>query len=288
MITVHRSGLSIALTVLVVFPAVAQSAAAPAATVIESRLAAESTAMSRAMRAVDFGVPLEQLPQPAGPPPTPRHTGFKAMLKALGGDVKNLPSMTNLYWAVGGGALSLGVHQVDDRVRRQVVGNETADNILKPGRIIGNSATLIGASVATYAFGRLRDQPKVSHVGMDLLRSLAMTQVMVRPLKYSTRRERPDQSDKTSFPSGHAADTFAVATVLERHVGWRYSIPGYLFASYIAASRLPSNRHWLSDVTFGATIGVIAGRTVTRRVAPLPVAPVSVPGGMALMYRKTW
>ena len=34
--------------------------------------------------------------QPAGPPPTPRHTGFKAMLKSLGSDVEHLPSKENL------------------------------------------------------------------------------------------------------------------------------------------------------------------------------------------------
>ena len=228
-----------------------------------------------------------QLPQAAGAPPTPRHTGFAAMFKAIGSDIKHLPSLTNVYFAAGGGAVSIGMHQLDAKVHQQVVGNDTADNFLKPGQIIGDSLTLLGASAATYAYGRLRDQPKVSHVGMDMLRSLAISQLIVQPLKYATQRERPDQSDKRSFPSGHAADTFAIATVLERHVGWRYSIPGYLFASYVAVSRLPTNRHWLSDVTFGATVGIIAGRTVTRR-EPLPVTPVSVPGGMALMYHRAW
>ena len=272
MTTIHRTGLGMVLMLIGALPLAAQSGV-PAAS------------LSRAVRTVGF---VGSLPQPAGPPPTPRHTGIKAMVKALGTDLKHLPSTTNLYWAAGGGAVSIAAHQVDDEVRKQVVGDQTADDIFKPGRIIGNSATLIGASVATYAYGRLRDEPRVSHVGMDLLESLAVTQVMSRPLKYSTRRERPDHSGKTSFPSGHAADTFAVATALERHVGWKYSITGYLFASYIATSRLPSNRHWLSDITFGATIGVIAGRTVTRPGHQLPVTPVSVPGGLAMVYRHTW
>src|SRR4051794_21465599 len=37
--------------------------------------------------------------KPAGPPPTPRHTGVKAMVKDLVDDVKHLPSMENLFWA---------------------------------------------------------------------------------------------------------------------------------------------------------------------------------------------
>jgi hypothetical protein len=45
--------------------------------------------------------------------------------------------------------------------------------------------------------------------------------------------------------------TFAFATALERHLNWKYSIIGYTFASYVAISRLPANRHWLSDAVFG-------------------------------------
>ena len=147
---------------------------------------------------------------------------------------------------------------------------------------------LAGASVV-YAVGRLNDAPKVSHVGMDLIQSLAMSEALTQTLKYTTRRERPDDSGRNSFPSGHAADTFAFATALERHLGWRYAVPAYVFSSYVAISRLPANRHWLSDAVFGSAVGIIAGRTVTSHEAiPFPVAVVTVPGGMAVMYvRRT-
>ena len=88
-----------------------------------------------------------------------------------------------------------------------------------------------------YATGRLQDKPRVSHVGMDLIQSLAMSEALTQTL-YSTRPERPDNSGKNSFPSGHAADTFAFATALERHPGWRYAVPAYMFSSYVAISRL--------------------------------------------------
>jgi membrane-associated phospholipid phosphatase len=57
--------------------------------------------------------------------------------------------------------------------------------------------------------------------------------------------------------------TFASATVLQRHFGWKGAI-AYTAAAYVAASRLHENRHYLSDVVFGAAIGTVAGRTVTR------------------------
>src|SRR4029453_897515 len=56
----------------------------------------------------DYGEQVIQ--QPAGPPPTPRHTGLKAMAKDLVEDVKHLPSKENLFWAGLGGGLALAVH----------------------------------------------------------------------------------------------------------------------------------------------------------------------------------
>ncbi len=87
---------------------------------------------------------------------------------------------------------------------------------------------------------------------------------MVEPLKFAVGRERPDHSNHQSFPSGHSAVTFAAATVIERHLGWKRAALGYLIAGYVASSRLHDNVHYVSDVAFGAAVGTIAGRTVTQ------------------------
>jgi membrane-associated phospholipid phosphatase len=228
------------------------------------------------------------IPQPAGPPPTPRHTGIKALFKNLGQDVKELPSKENAIWAGVGGALALAVHPFDDNVTEALTGSTGAKRFFKPGKYMGGLPTLLSTSLAVYITGRAGDHPKVSHVGMDLIQSLIISEGITQGLKYATRRERPDQSSKTSFPSGHAADTFAFATALERHLGWKYAGPAYILASYVAISRVPSNRHWLSDAVFGSAVGIIAGRTVTSEEAshPYPVAVTHVPGGVAVMYTR--
>jgi membrane-associated phospholipid phosphatase len=225
------------------------------------------------------------LQKPAGPPPTPAHTGIKAMLKGLVTDFKNLPSKENALWAGIGGAAALAVHPADDSVNAHLVGKGFVDNIFAPGRIIGSTPVLLGVAVTVYAVGRSKDEPKVSHVGMDLIRSLAVGEAMTQTLKYTTRRERPDGSGRNSFPSGHATDTFAFATALERHLGWRGAVPAYVIASYVAASRLHENRHFASDVVFGSAVGIIAGRTVTRHGHDYYAADVHlVPGGAALLF----
>ena len=112
--------------------------------------------------------------------------------------------------------------------------------------------------------------------------------MLVEPIKFSTHRLRPDGSNHQSFPSGHAAVTFAAATVIERHLGWREERAGVVIASYVAASRLHDNVHYLSDVVFGAAVGSIAGRTVVHHQADYwALTPVAVPGGgVALLVTR--
>lgn len=226
--------------------------------------------------------------KPAGPPPTPEHTGVKAMLREIVVDVTNLPSKQNLFWLAVGGGAAAGAHQFDTSVNSDLVGPTWAHRAFVPGAYLGQSYTLLTAAGIVYVTGRAKDLPRVSHMGSDLIQSVAIAELMTQGLKYTVRRERPDGSGANGFPSGHAADTFAFATALERHFGWKYAVPGYLFASYVAASRLHDNVHYLSDVVFGSAVGIIAGRTVTRHGREnFPVAVVPMPGGGAVMYTRT-
>jgi PAP2 superfamily len=224
--------------------------------------------------------------QPAPPEPTPRHTGVHALFKELFVDFKHIPSKENLYWAAGGGRLAAAVHPVDDNVNQAFLdASSGVKNAFKPGAVLGQFPTLIAAATTVYIVGRAGDKPRVSHTGMDLIRALLVSEAMVETLKYTTRRERPDGSGKNSFPSGHAADTFAFATALERHLNWKFVVPAYVFSSYVAMSRLPANRHWLSDVVFGSTVGIISGRTVTgHELNKYHVQLVPIPGGVAVTY----
>ena len=218
-------------------------------------------------------------------PPTPPHTGVHALTSGLVEDVKHLPSMPNAYLAMIGGGLAAGLHPLDDDVNDRLKGSE---NVWRPGKYVGLTPVQMGTAAVIYAWGRLEDQPKVSHLGMDLLRAQILASGLTVGLKYATQRERPDGSSPHSFPSGHASITFATATVIERHLGWRYSVLGYTIASYVAASRLHDNRHWLSDVVFGSAVGAIGGRTVTQHGRNVwTMTPVPVPGGVALLAMRT-
>jgi membrane-associated phospholipid phosphatase len=293
-----RAVLRVSLFTIAVLPAMTQHVRAQANDQSSSSQPTEQKNASRAVLstlALYPRSPLESLDtdmlvelQPAGPPPTPRHTGVGAMAKHFLTNFKYLPSKENVYWAAAGGGLALAAHPFDDDVNTALVGNTTAENFFKPGAILGEVPTLLGSASVVYAIGRIGDHPKVSHLGMDLIEAIVMSEAITVPLKYAAMRERPDGSNHLSFPSGHAADTFAFATALERHLNWRYSVPAYIFASYVAVSRLVADKHWLSDVVFGSSVGIIAGRTVTSHEAerPFPVAVTIIPGGVAVLYAR--
>ena len=188
-----------------------------------------------------------------------------------------------------GGALAAGAHPIDQSFNARLRSHYGAvSRAFALAKYFGDTPEQLAFSLGTYAYGRISDRKKVSHLGMDLLRAQIVTTALVHPIKYATHRERPDGSNFQSFPSGHAAITFAGATVLERHFGWRRSALAYALATYVAASRLHDNRHYLSDVAFGAAVGTIAGRTVTQHGRDTwAMVPVDVPGGFAILAMKT-
>jgi len=218
-------------------------------------------------------------------PPTPQRTGIKALFANLAGDYTHLAHRDNVYVAGLGGGVALALHPFDESFNARLRSHyEAVNRAFALGKYLGNTPEQVALSVGTFTIGRLAGNDKASHLGMDLLRAQILTESLIEPIKLLARRERPDGSNRLSFPSGHAAITFAGATVVERHLGWKRSVLGYTIASYVAASRLHDNVHFLSDVAFGAAVGTIAGRTVTQHGREYwTVVPVRVPGGVAIL-----
>jgi membrane-associated phospholipid phosphatase len=206
-------------------------------------------------------------------------------------DVKHIPRRNSLYWLAGGAALAAAVHPEDGSINRRLLGNSTADTVFKPGKYIGNGATIVGASFATYFVGRWTEMPRLQHLGMDEIEGAILSEGIVEAAKYAIRRDRPvqpggKQASGYSMPSGHAALTFTAATILQQHLGYKAGVPTYLIASYVAMSRLHDNNHYASDVIAGAATGIIIGRSVTYHGRNFWGGPVIVPGGVEFVFAK--
>jgi undecaprenyl-diphosphatase len=76
---------------------------------------------------------------------------------------------------------------------------------------------------------------------------------------------RPHDS---SFPSGHAATSFACATVLAA-ASPRLAVPAYVLAALIAFSRVYNGVHYPLDIIGGAALGTAIGLLVARALRRL-------------------
>ena len=79
-------------------------------------------------------------------------------------------------------------------------------------------------------------------------------------IKSLSQRQRPDGSNNYSFPSGHTSNSFLAAELINQIEGMPLSIPFYLLSINTALSRINDKKHFLSDVVFGAAIGISIGK----------------------------
>lgn len=78
-------------------------------------------------------------------------------------------------------------------------------------------------------------------------------------LKAMIKEERPDHSDNKSFPSGHAAISFAIARSIDKEFRrdniW-IPIAGYAAATAVGIERIANKHHYWYDVAAGAAVGL--------------------------------
>lgn len=152
------------------------------------------------------------------------------------------------------------------------------------GAVVGYPGYLLTAMAATYVAGGFFDAEQAREIGLLGFEALSLAGIQTLTLKFSVRRIRPDSTDLNAFPSGHASASFALAATAASKWGWRAGVPAFLTAGFVGYTRLESNKHYLSDVLFGAGLGIASGRAVfkvRRRAHPdrYAVAPFVFPGG---------
>ena len=210
-------------------------------------------------------------------PEAPKPNWFAGAFTTTIDDFRRLPSQdTFTILAIGGAIAAAG--QTKDWDVSNGFSQSATRSMFEAGATIGGARAQIAGALATYSIGRVTGNRRVASVGGDLIRAQLLAQTLTAGIKLSARRHRPDGGE-FSFPSGHSSVTFATATVLQRNFGWKAGVPAYALASYVAASRVQMKRHFLSDVAFGAAIGIVAGRTVTvgRGQTRFAIAPTVSP-----------
>ena len=173
----------------------------------------------------------------------------------------------------------------------------TDDQAVWSGRVsqLGATYTLAGFSGGMYLFGKVVGNKHARETGWISLEALAHTQLLMFGVKQATNRLRPVADDPPrgfwkggdAFPSGHAASSFAVATVFAYEYRHHIAVPivAYSLASVISVSRLSARRHWASDIFVGGCTGFLIGRYIykQRHDPSLPGSPTRRVVGSRLM-----
>lgn len=116
--------------------------------------------------------------------------------------------------------------------------------------------------VAIYGFEIAGMKPRTDYKNRTaiLVKGQLVNLGLVYILKKSLKETRPDGT-AYSFPSGHTANVFAGATMLAIEYGEHHKwVPyvAYGVATTVGAMRMVNNKHYISDVLFGAGLGILS------------------------------
>lgn len=116
--------------------------------------------------------------------------------------------------------------------------------------------------VALYAFEWAGMKPRTDWKNRTaiMVKGQILNLGMVYLLKKTLKKTRPDGT-AYSFPSGHTANAFAGATMLSIEYGENHKwVPytAYGVATGIGMMRMANNKHYISDVLFGAGLGILS------------------------------
>ena len=185
-----------------------------------------------------------------------------AFPKNLGRSFVGVFSRDNLSPFLVGAAATGSAFIVDGHSQSALRGQ--AEDLSEAASTAGGLKFMLPATVSLFVAGRFAEGSRFRAFSYDATEAVIVNGLYTEIFKKAAHRTRPDGSDNQSFPSGHASTAFAWATVAQSHYGWKVGVPSYLAASAIGFSRISNNKHHLSDVLAGATIGYITGRTVVR------------------------
>jgi membrane-associated phospholipid phosphatase len=139
---------------------------------------------------------------------------------------------------------------------------------------IGATYTLIPIVGGFYGLGVLWDNPKARETGVLGGEALIDTLIVVEVLKPIAGRNRPNSGNESreffdggsSFPSGHAIASWALASVVAHEYGGTIWVPivAYGLASVVSTARFAAQQHFASDIFAGAAMGWFIGRYVYK------------------------
>lgn len=176
---------------------------------------------------------------------------------------------------------------VDSKLQKYVSRNPVyPEPVSKLGDLYGNPYGYLLTSLLIVSEGVILRQELNKTISRFILlaESILTTATITSLLKDITHRQRPNRENYRSFPSGHTSGSFALAAVINRLYGKKAGVFAYLMAAFVGTTRINDNKHYLSDVIAGATLGTVIGRSFARNFNENMIKIIWKPGERKIYF----
>jgi len=183
------------------------------------------------------------------------------------------------WWVIFGGATGALI-ATDKYVSKNAPDNHVLRTLGNDTSYLGEAYTLLPIAAGFYFIGTGYGSDHFREAGLLSFEALADVTIMQLAIKSIADRQRPGEGGgngrfeastsarySSSFPSGHAIETFAMASIFAHeypHKLW-VKILVYAYAGGVVGARLAANQHFPGDVMAGGAVGWFVGDYVYRR-----------------------
>lgn len=238
-----------------------------------------------------------------------KRVNTKQYLYRVWGDLKELPARPLHWdkknWLIAGAitGASISAFAVDSGVSRYYRDHKSnfLDSVSDITTNFGSWQIQVPLLVGLGLTGAATGDRTCLKIAADGAEASLFAAAIVQPaFAYAAGRSRPDSGEaavsfkfftpgRTSYPSGHTAEAFAVATVLDqnlrKHFGYWQTPLVYGFAAGTANSRIYDQHHYLSDVIMGAGLGWAIGYWVANKPRDSALTLVPQSNGLLAMWK---
>ena len=182
------------------------------------------------------------------------------------------------WWAIFGGVTAAAI-ATDHWAVRQLPNSSSQVSVSNWASRAGSAYSLIPVSAGFYFIGSLKHDQRFRETGLIAFETLIDANIVGEVVKLAANRARPTEGNgrgqfgdspsgrwDSSFPSGHAINTWALASVIAHE----YPKPVVYVAVYglataVVAARVGARRHFPGDVLAGGAAGWFIGDYVYGR-----------------------
>jgi membrane-associated phospholipid phosphatase len=206
--------------------------------------------------------------------------------------------------------ITAAVVDEDEEIQGWVQSHRSAstDKVARLAKPLGNGKYTLPALGTLYCYGHFFESERARRAALYGVESFIITGIFTETIKHVSHKHRPTSESlddplwdgprmaraNLSFPSGHAASAFAVATVVASEYGDNALVPPLMYgaATLCALSRVNDNAHWVSDVLLGSAIGHLTAKAIlglqgARHESRFTIGPIMSGdrSGLSLGYR---